>query len=260
MPEKQAPPKLRRSLTTREYRAINWGVPDWRDAAAYQATLSHAEYRWEFLRRREDYRRLWAIYCDEIQGCNRWLSGEKRDGWEEMAPSLEKISETFTEYCLKQMPPDPRITPKNIVFGTDRLDKGKWYTVLQPGGIYYAINTWCLHPKAREFKVHNQTVLLDGHAPVVIDLGKPISAQLRKAEKALLLRQKTLSVKRLSLRLHRKKFPAYLRALDAEFARATCEDIWRTIYPNSSSRNPRARGEELVQAAFSIQDRITRPK
>ena len=38
-----------------------WGLPDWRETGAYpsSAGTSDARWRWEFLRRREDYRELW---------------------------------------------------------------------------------------------------------------------------------------------------------------------------------------------------------
>ena len=38
----------------------DWGTPDWRDADAYPSRLSHEQWRWEFYRRRADYRKEWS--------------------------------------------------------------------------------------------------------------------------------------------------------------------------------------------------------
>jgi hypothetical protein len=45
-------------LNPEEYRR-RWGTPDWRDAKAYNYTFTDAQWRWEFLRRRDDYRADW---------------------------------------------------------------------------------------------------------------------------------------------------------------------------------------------------------
>ena len=42
----------------------NWGVPDWRDAAAYEVQRSPRQWRWEFLRRRQDYREDWLMHYE----------------------------------------------------------------------------------------------------------------------------------------------------------------------------------------------------
>ena len=42
----------------------NWGVPDWRDASAYEIDRSPRQWRWEFLRRRQDYREDWLMHYE----------------------------------------------------------------------------------------------------------------------------------------------------------------------------------------------------
>ena len=39
----------------------DWGVPDWREADQYPATdsLTHRQWRWQFLRRRPEFRAEW---------------------------------------------------------------------------------------------------------------------------------------------------------------------------------------------------------
>ena len=36
-----------------------WGLPDWTNPKAYPADLTYRVWRWEFLRRRNDYREAW---------------------------------------------------------------------------------------------------------------------------------------------------------------------------------------------------------
>ena len=36
-----------------------WGIPDWTQAKNYPDKMTDLEWRWEFLRRRADYRDLW---------------------------------------------------------------------------------------------------------------------------------------------------------------------------------------------------------
>ena len=47
-----------------DYHPDRWGCPDWLDHAAYPSKgdgLKDWEWKWEFLRRFQGYRRLWAI-------------------------------------------------------------------------------------------------------------------------------------------------------------------------------------------------------
>ena len=48
-----------------------WGVPDWRDPAAYPTAdeLDDLEWRWEFLRRRHGYRQDWLRAPEEFSPC-----------------------------------------------------------------------------------------------------------------------------------------------------------------------------------------------
>lgn len=56
---------------------------------------------------------------------------------------------------------------------------------------------------------------------------------------------------------HRKKWPAYLRALDADAENTDSVDIWQTIYPKGQTKNPRACGDGLVKQARMVRELIT---
>jgi hypothetical protein len=48
-----------------------WGVPDWRDADAYPRKMTDRTWRWEFLRRRPDYRKAWNECAEKYGGVSR---------------------------------------------------------------------------------------------------------------------------------------------------------------------------------------------
>lgn len=61
-----------------------WGCPDWLDHAAYPSKggdLKDWEWKWEFLRRFEGYRKLWAIVPPNT-------NTDAEDRWRELRPKL----------------------------------------------------------------------------------------------------------------------------------------------------------------------------
>lgn len=83
MPKKQA------ILSPEEYRQ-KWGVPNWRDASAYPVANDMADraWRWEFLRRRTDYRTDWewtqrkaATDCHKKYGLSIMVDPRSSDGF-----------------------------------------------------------------------------------------------------------------------------------------------------------------------------------
>ncbi len=57
-----------------------WGVPDWRNASAYPTADTTPEriWRWEFLRRREDYRNDWHACKHETYEYFKELNGPEK--------------------------------------------------------------------------------------------------------------------------------------------------------------------------------------
>ncbi len=76
-------PKRKVVLTPEEYRR-KWGIPDWRDAGAYPnaENMGDRAWRWEFLRRREDYREDWKRKGDPSKyGLAVMVDPRSKDGF-----------------------------------------------------------------------------------------------------------------------------------------------------------------------------------
>lgn len=57
---------------------MNWGIPDWRDEAAYPVKdSSPVIWAWEFLRRNEEYRTAWLRYEDAVRNAGEAVSQPK---------------------------------------------------------------------------------------------------------------------------------------------------------------------------------------
>jgi hypothetical protein len=57
-----------------------------------------------------------------------------------------------------------------------------------------------------------------------------------------------------------KKWPGYLRALDADAEYVRSREIFRTVHPESKARNPRQGGDSLVKNAKLARDLLTNPQ
>ena len=84
---------------------------------------------------------------------------------------------------------------------------------------------------------------------VPFDLDRPLSAQVESAATALRSLQEQLHGKQLQRRLHREKWPLYLRVIDARDAGET----WETIGRELLKRDPDSISEELPIDEFDRQ-------
>jgi hypothetical protein len=77
---------MKRILDPKTIRA-KWGIPDWRDGSAYPTPekMSDRAWRWEFLRRRDDYRRDWekknAVDAKSKYGTTMMVDPAAADGF-----------------------------------------------------------------------------------------------------------------------------------------------------------------------------------
>src|SRR4051794_6937886 len=77
-------------MTQHTVHGWRWGVPDWRDTAAYSRAENTrlGRWRWEFLRRRQDYREDWRLHFERAYRRNVAVYGalpcpEGVRSWEE---------------------------------------------------------------------------------------------------------------------------------------------------------------------------------
>jgi hypothetical protein len=190
--------------------AWNWGVPDWRDAAAYEIARSPRQWRWEFLRRRQDYREDWLKHYEPSSREALTIFGnmplpEGVTSWEDHYSGIASFPDSAWKYGIV-----PLIDPSRTC---SEFELWQYFQNEQPYLLRFASRD--------RFGEMEDT----GRAIVVFDLNKPLSEQLRKAERKLRISQVnkfgSVSVRR----PHEQRWPVYLRAIDARNAGETLESI-----------------------------------
>jgi hypothetical protein len=186
---------------------LNWGVPDWRDAKAYPdpVTTSVEQWRWEFLRRRQDYREDWKLHH---------LDGSE-DGEPPLLPLPDgryHISASIDKYGTKCLL-DPASSAPDIYF----LGDGLFALVKDAGGV-------TLNNAKRIIEEYDECRL------VVFDISKPIEGQLDGVRQELLeAQQEAVDRKIQKGRKHHKLWPLYLRILDARNAKTKLKVIGQEL-------------------------------
>jgi len=174
-------------------RQTNWETPDWQDASAYPAKLTPPQWRWEFTRRRADYRKAWQ-QAKPIRG--KWAGIRRRaDGGWILDPRLRALEDQFNVKHSDQP-------------GADVMDFE--LEVLLP--------IIAKRPKPWTF---------DLGAPVAPQLraaARTLRALQRKGPKVR-------AARKAKAREH-YIYPRYLRILDARAAGVRASVIARTLYPS----------------------------
>ena len=222
---------------------MNWGVPNWRDADAYPKPdeLTHLEWRWEFLRRREDYREDWQIWSKlTIERCHK----HQKLGIEQDRRFLSIDH--------------PRFVARNPTINT-----GPNFT------LKYGVRIGLQDPEGRRpmpglfFKTFGSALVdaapgtikqfaKEGEIPIWFDLKLPIKQQLESAGQLL----KDLQTEKFGTakqrRRHIDKWPLYLRVVDARDAGET----WESIGTALMLPDPGNGGEALTHLDPDQADRI----
>jgi hypothetical protein len=219
--------------------------PDWTNDSAY-AHLENAsltQWAWEFLRRNPEYQvdyHKFSVYV----GRPRAMVGEsyydymnrmENEGkWSSPPSKLE--SEISLKYGISPRPCDPIINcPLDIFFGKSKVGIAPW---IQFGDDY-------------------PTVPSDNHVSVVFDITQPLSEQIADAKLMLLELAPPKNIAR-NKRLHKSKFLAYLRILDAKELDTDLSAIADVLLPNIRNDYPDYNAEKQLRAnlirAKSIQE------
>jgi hypothetical protein len=194
--------------------AWNWGVPDWRNAAAYEAQRSPRQWRWEFLRRRQDYREDWLMHYEPSRREALAIFGnmplpEGVTSWEDHYSGIASFPDSAWKYGIA-----PLVDPSRTC---SEFELWQYFQHEHPYLLRFA--------SRERFGEIEDT----GRAVVVFDLNKPLSEQLRKAERKLRISQVnkfgSVSVRR----PHEQRWPVYLRAIDARDAGERLETIGRDV-------------------------------
>jgi hypothetical protein len=189
---------------------LNWGVPDWRDAPAYAIDRSSRQWRWEFLRRRWDYREDWLKHYEP--GLREALAIYRDiplpDGvtsWEEHFSGFAVYPDAAWKYGIAPL-----------------LDPSRTCSEFELWQASQNEHPYFLHFASRE---EFEEIESTGRAVVVFDLNIPLGEQVRKAELRLKKSQANVLGRALDRRRHEKKWPLYLRVMDAKAAGETLQSI-----------------------------------
>lgn len=220
------------------------GAPDWRDENAYpgEDELTNDEWRWEFLRRRNDYREDFArpdeSYIEESKG--RYF---------ERVYFMGNLADpTRSVKAMKTKKPDTSDPFSNLfqaTFDITFLDTdlralyGDPFTGELPRG------------EAQPY-----------HLDLRVDLTHPLPPQFlrlyRLAEDAQAGWKRSLRLPRRSKwplrRPHRGKWPLYLRVLDARDARAKLREIGEVVLSYTDYDEAAKRAAETHKAARRLQE------
>lgn len=196
-----------------------WGIPDWRDESAYPGPddLSMDEWRWQFLRRREDYRQDWLKHADSTY---RYYLARSRDSNDQIYYGKEICTPNHPQFMAEYRGPrkygliglpNPAIEKPWFASITPHGHEGSYVEGRGPG--------WLGSGELTEID------LPEGFAAYTFDLRKPIPPQIKKAKNDLRDLQKHRRGKIEQRRRHQKKWPLYLRLLDAR----EIGEAWETI-------------------------------
>jgi hypothetical protein len=205
----------------------DWGLPDWRDEAAYGliSGWSKHRWRWEFSRRREDLRAYFDNWCEPS---DKYVDANGKRPEKEGFCHLDARSE-FGYWPL----PNPRtgdhtrdlLWPHvgtgvcNEMVGSQ--DHGKIGGMLDAIGVTVTDEQeFVLH----EFRGYRYARVKENQMALTFDLDKPLEAQLAQAKISLELYQKQRHGVAVQRRANPEKWLTYLRVLDArEFGASWAE-------------------------------------
>jgi hypothetical protein len=232
---------------------IDWGVPDWSDETAYPTkanNLTNIQWRWEFLRRRHDYRDAWEAESARVAPIHPKGS-----------PDIPKcrvvlIEDADTLYGLMTICPHPGwddVTWPNLIF----LDA---YPKIIAGDIW---------PEGGALEPFREMLQKDLEAPsateiaAILDITEPLNPQIKQLKSTVRDYQNLLDrigsrtgkkvKKQRRLARSGRLLPTYLRVLDANDAGVAMKVIGIGIGKRSDPENARGWAKDALKAAKLIQ-------
>jgi hypothetical protein len=233
-----------------------WGIPDWRDPAAYGDTSgwSVMRWRWEFYRRRADLRAYFDANAERSfrEDCEAY--GASSDGNNATFPDgqtgrvLRPDEPGFKAKCDLETGkrlgyagiPNPRISnqPEGAIFAHFDHPGSTSYFYLGKG------EPWPAEPQL-------EVPVSEGQGAFIFDLSKPLGPQIDIAKQLLELMQKQYQGQVKPRRRQEAKWLGYLRALDARSAGASYAEI-ASIFPDTA-QTPQT-GRDKCEQAIALRD------
>lgn len=225
--------------------AYSQGALNWMDEATYPSPndLNDSFWRWEFLRRRADYRQDWANFYPQTYeynlGCARNPSYPTRFNKPVFPPDhpafKARMPNSLEKYHLSGLPNPAIAKPWMLSFDSDY---GRIYFGQGPdwmaGGDEVSL---CLP----EWKV-----------AAVFDLKRPLNGQIEKIKADLTEWQSHQVGKKLERRKRRDEWPLYLRILDALDLGVRPAEIGRVLFHIQHKEEAEARVAQLQKYATQL--------
>lgn len=224
---------LATSATSATRNANEWGIPDWRDPAAYGDVKrwGFMRWRWEFYRRRDDLRAAFDSrahetyeFCLKLHENPLYGAGRTLRPDEPGFTAQGYVDDAFGYAGI----PNPRISeqPSGAIFSS--MD--------------YPNDTRMIMGKGARYpgKPEHEIGIGDGEMAVIFDLDKPIGPQLKQLKNELTVRQIFRHGAALQKRRHPVKWLGYLRTLDARDDGASWAEI-AALHSNTAQTEQTAR-------------------
>lgn len=223
---------------------IDWGLPDWRDAASYGDTTLWGDHRWrwEFLRRCRLLRI--AFHRNARLAVRRRAADEIIQGVQ--LPTLLPTDPQFTTNPFGGEPfgyiglPNPAISELSEAFL-------KFITASQPQSGLHTYYDGEGNP------AYSDGVFFSPDEAVwVFDLTGDIDAQVNAAKEKIKALQADRQLVPRQPKFHRKNWPLYLRVLDAREGGASLSDIAQILPEQFGRRDPQT-AHNVVKQARTLQ-------
>ena len=229
-----------------------WGIPDWTEPRAYGDTKlwSTKRWRWEFVRRRPDFRadfdavRNYTVeHYREVYSAD-WARDQGIDPSKLIGPDDPGFSGVTTtdqlvKYGIELF--NPRISEQQM-----------WRLNFQPN----LFRTGAILGKGRPFDERISVSIPDGAVGLLIDLDRPIAEQLEDYRDHLQYLQTKRHGKKLQRRQHPRLWLTYLRVLDGREAGASWAEIFETVLKSSkkTNLNPAQEAQDVYKRARALRD------
>jgi hypothetical protein len=239
-------------VTASATRPVNeWGIPDWRDPAAYGDVKgwTFERWRWEFHRRRDDLREYFDARADETYQNWQQRAGKPSFSIADKRPDEPGFCAIVDVKDWRQFGyaslPNPRISdqPAEVLWPVvyddcvvdyiegDRIGahgyRGTFGEILK---MYEVTLTERDKLKLEEILECFPVALEPHEIALTFDSNKPIAGQLKDASDRLKQHQSKLHGKKLQKRQQPKLWLLYIRALDARESGATWNEMADTFY------------------------------
>lgn len=195
-----------------------WGVPDWRDAAAYgpRPDWNVNRWRWEFIRRRQDVRDrfdkfAWEAYQDDLASFE-----ERPEGFPD--GRVRRPDECGFYFHTRSIF-NGRMTPHPL--GNPRIGDQPHFVIAWQDG-------------ARALTLGGEETKTESYFRIDFDMTRALAPQLEMAKDWLTSIQAERVGKKIQVRQHPEKWPGYLRVLDARADGASWSMVANILPPTVS--------------------------